>query len=81
MFIENRIRVLVIHDRQSKGKKLENQSKRDLATKSGFSVTRVKRNNFAKRRHDKKCLLTASMKTQQFKHRENRKYIEINIQK
>ena len=76
MFIENRIRVLVIHDRQSKGKKLK-----IVENEIRFFRNRVKRNNFAKRRHDKKCLLTASMKTQQFKHRENRKYIEINIQK
>ena len=49
MFIENRIRVLVIHDRQSKGKKLK-----IVENEIRFFRNRVKRNNFAKRRHDKK---------------------------
>ena len=44
MFIENRIRVLVIHDRQSKGKKLKEIVKNEIR----FFRNRVKRNNFAK---------------------------------
>ena len=45
MFIENRIRVLVIHDRQSKGKKQE-----VVNNEIRFFRNRVKRNNFAKKK-------------------------------